>query len=86
MRLKEDKTNYRANSVIHKNTRNAKDELKERPRKAKKNTKKWCKGKVGVEHVPSEWRLMKRFGGLCGTTFREKVCMKCGKTLEWKNK
>lgn len=47
----------------------------------KKNTKKWCKGKEGVEHVPmgkTKW-----YGDRFGYSYNE--CEKCGKRLsyEW---
>jgi formylmethanofuran dehydrogenase subunit E len=46
MRIKKDKTNWDASNVLRKVT-----EPPERPSNhSRKNTKKWCKGKPGVEH------------------------------------
>lgn len=50
MRIKRDKTNWNATSIIKRDVRHSHDE----PRvslKSKKDTKRWCRGKVGVEHV-----------------------------------
>lgn len=49
------------------------EELPRGPRK-KKNTKKWCKGKVGIQHIwevglPYNWSV----------TIRAEVCTVCGK-------
>jgi hypothetical protein len=42
-----------------------------RPAPARKNTRRWCRGKVGVEHV-LEWRLW--FGEVY-----HQVCATCGR-------
>lgn len=51
MRLKEDKSNWNASSLIRKITPLPEtDEYRKR-----KNTRQWCKGKVGREH---EWDIV----------------------------
>ena len=49
------------------------------PHRAKKDTKRWCKGVVGREHKPV---LVKRD---LGSLFHveEKVCEVCNKRLSW---
>lgn len=47
MRLKEDKSNWKASNIIRK-TRLWLDEAKHIGRR--KNTRKWCRGKVGIAH------------------------------------
>lgn len=69
------------------------DQDPERRSKSKKNTKRWCKGKVGREHVPEirfneMWRSLDRkcgarvrfWGGGC---YHEEACSGCGKILRW---
>lgn len=67
--------------------------------KKKKNTKRWCKGKVGREHVPEITKSNYGYGMICkypswtirGSGERVKVyicwhqksCKVCGKVLEW---
>lgn len=76
MRLKEDKSSWKSGGVRAKDTRNARDDLKEAPKTKKKNTKQWCKGKIGVEHEPiikdGHWYNI------------ELRCKKCEKKLDWK--
>lgn len=53
MSKKKDEGSWRYSGIKRRDFRNAKDEPEvPRHRGAKKNTKKWCKGKTGVEHVP----------------------------------
>lgn len=66
-----------------------------RPQHSRKNTKRWCKGKEGVEHLPTV-ELDKNYGFLdrmgkprCGTDAdilwmnctHHVVCEKCGKIM-----
>lgn len=48
------------------------------PASTKKNTKKWCKGKVGREHKP-QCRSDPRYPA----SWRHLVCTECGKQLDW---
>lgn len=70
-----------------------------RPQRRRKNTRRWCRGKEGVEHV-TEVRLSKDATyraerGMPSTCYRaewydrrwwcshEEVCIKCGKIIRW---
>lgn len=46
----------------------------ELPRRPKKKTRKWCKGKIGVSHDP-EWFM--------GEWYNVKICKNCGKHLKY---
>ena len=88
MRIKKDKTNYRASGIIHRDNRHDKSvDGSSRPAAKKKNTKKWCKGREGRCHT-LEWKESKFSVG-----FRQRfpnvgvrmeiVCSRCHKILEW---
>ncbi len=50
----------------------------------KRNTKKWCKGKVGVEHKPEcmEYAEVKKTTHDFYKSWRILVCTVCGKELD----
>lgn len=54
MRLKEDNSSYKAESIKRRNFRQSPVDNVVIKRKSKKNTKKWCKGKLGREH---DWEI-----------------------------
>lgn len=75
---------WKKSAADRRDARNIKEDIASKPPSAKKDTKKWCKGKVGVEHEkkispmfdlgkqnyePSKKRLVM-------------YCSKCGKELE----
>jgi hypothetical protein len=76
MRLKEDKSSWAANGIIKRDFRNDPSQLNTgMRRKSKKDTKRWCKGHVGVEHVwenitPPNDRLAWR---------KMDICKNCGR-------
>ena len=55
--------------------------------RSKKNTRKWCKGKEGIEHKPI-WQEDKKRNWIA-SVYLQFVCQVCGKELdsyfEWKN-
>lgn len=53
-----------------------------RPSGSKKDTKKWCRGKVGTEHKPvaTTYNELKRT--TYGTGWQVLVCSACGKELD----
>jgi hypothetical protein len=67
-----------------------------RPQRGRKNTRRWCRGKVGVEHNPAvvippnvyrqecrsypHWRTGDPERWWCG---HKLVCLVCGKVLKW---
>jgi hypothetical protein len=68
------------------------------PHKSRKNTRRWCKGKVGREHSPVVQHQKERNGWrkawTCGPRkwgisagrwgcWHEEVCTTCGKVLRW---
>lgn len=74
MRLKEDSSNYNAESVKRKEFRHSPVSYEVVKRKSKKDTKRWCKGVIGVEH---EWEKITPRNVYKG--MRLNVCRKCGK-------
>ncbi len=99
MRLAEDNSNYRASSVERRDFRHSGDGPEEtagKP-KRKKDTKRWCRGKEGVEHIP-EIKKRQGYGGFRSCKMlnvsserypsiwscnHELVCANCGKIIEW---
>lgn len=72
MRLKEDSSNWKASNVLRKVT----EIPEEVPRRMKKkDTNKWCKGKVGVKH---KYELISesKFHRLTWSEYRCTVCRK----------
>lgn len=61
--------------------------------KAKKDTKRWCRGKVGVEHEPivrkraGYWHDKPCRGSVVSLDWlacnHEEACVNCGKILKW---
>lgn len=74
MRLKEESNNWRASGIKKRDARHTHDEPAVKP-KSKKNTNKWCKGKVGVLH-DIVWQDVKSF---LGYSWRSGSCLRCGK-------
>lgn len=74
MRLKEDASSWAANGIVRHDFRHDPNQPS-RPHKARKDTKRWCKGKVGVKH---SFVLIKRYKlhTLMWSTSR---CVNCGK-------
>lgn len=58
------------------------DDDKPIPHRSKKDRKKWCKGKPGIEHV---LKCMHYVGAYHEShpIWRELVCVKCGKRLDF---
>lgn len=80
MRLKEERSNWHASAVERKNfRRGAQTDRIRRPR-SKKDTKKWCKGKVGVLHNPQITGFKRVVFGWVSMIIEWK-CDACGK--EW---
>jgi hypothetical protein len=74
MRLKEDNTSWNASSILKRDFRHDHSENKMLFR-SHKNTKKWCRGKVGVEHVTA-WH---KHTWLFGEVMYVGKCKNCGK-------
>ena len=77
MRLKEDNRSWNAHNVIRKNIRHTKDPDDTMKHRSKKNTAKWCKGKVGKKHL-THWVH------IYSSTFDwyELICTVCNKVCD----
>lgn len=81
MRVRVDPTSYHASGVLRRDARAAKDELSERPVASAKNTKRWCRGRVGVEH---QGQCFRRETPIIPARYHyQLICTVCGKHLDW---
>ncbi|HUC87708.1 MAG TPA: hypothetical protein VMR95_00985 [Candidatus Binatia bacterium] len=76
MRLKEDKSSWRANAIVKRDFRHDHNDLLLSVR-SHKNTNKWCRGKVGITHSISWHRETGFFGG----RYKLGKCVNCGKHM-----
>ena len=87
MSKKKDESSWGYGGIKRRDFRNSHDEPEvPRHKGAKKNTKKWCKGKEGVEHVPVE--RIKTFTNSKGEVrvmYRYTECDKCSKRLSYRH-
>ncbi len=75
MRLKEDTSSWAASGVIKRDFRHDPSLVADKPHSSKKDTKRWCKGKVGVEH---EWEnIIPPNDSLAFRKFD--ICKNCGR-------
>ena len=77
MRLKEDKSSWNSSGVMRKDERNTKIEFKQMRHKSKKNKKRWCRGKPGVEH-DKVWVKKVRYNH----DFWTLLCKNCGREFD----
>ena len=80
MRIKKDKTNRHASSIITRDKRHDKsfDGLSTPAKKKKKNTKKWCKGIEGRNHKLI-YKECRTFSWRPNDPWMEIACENCGK-------
>jgi hypothetical protein len=73
-------SSWRAGSAFKRDVRATKDPALEnqKPSPSKKDTKKWCGGKVGREHKPA-WRM----SGKIYSSMAIFECEKCKKQMGW---
>lgn len=76
---------WKEGSVARRNERQAKPQVRARPQRAKKDTRRWCRGKEGVEHklVTMKFDLVAKFG-VKGGIFKDwllRFCTVCGKEV-----
>ena len=86
MRIKKDKSNYRASGIIHRDNRHDKSVDGSTGPVAKKNTKKWCRGNEGHFHK-LEWKESKQTRTIRGRypnvgIKMDIVCSQCYKVLK----
>lgn len=77
-------SDWKRAAAARRDARAAKDPEPARARTARgKNSKRWCRGKVGKEHTPKCMKCgdVKRWG-FSGLTWRVLVCTTCGRELE----
>ncbi len=77
MRIKKDHTGWRSSGLWKKYSLPSIDELTPRP-KSKKNTAKWCKGRVGLKH---DYKLdfPRNKSHFSRERYKLPICQKCGK-------
>jgi hypothetical protein len=70
-------SDWKAGAVKYRDARHTKGPDGHRPVAGKKDTKKWCRGKVGVKHELKcmPWSTL--------TTGRVLACVNCGKHLDY---
>lgn len=78
---------YKQISSERRDFRAAKDDLKEKTLHKTKNTKKWCKGKEGKEHILKCFSFNELKRGINSDNFRTEkwrilICTACGKELD----
>ena len=86
-RIKKDKSSYNAGGVLHRDNRHDKSFDGPTGQSKKKNTKKWCKGKVGrariLEWKESKWSVSFRSRHPNSGARMAIVCTWCEKILEY---
>lgn len=75
MRLKEDKSSWHSSAIIKRDFRHDSSQPVGASHRTKKDTKKWCRGKVGVEHdyeyqIPPNDSFIYKM---------QPICLNCGK-------
>ena len=79
-------SDWKEGAARRRDARNTKDPVNRAPGGSNRDTKRWCRGKVGVEHT-AECRVYvetKGLAGLMGSAlkrWRVLVCTTCGKEL-----
>lgn len=76
MRLSKDSTSWHAGGVIRRDERATKVDDQHRPVSGRKDTRKWCGGKVGREH---ELAVFERKWSFSTSAWHERCCTRCGK-------
>ena len=88
MRVSQDSDSWKAGGIVRRDFRSGKVDYPERELRGKskrKNTKRWCKGREGREHVPEIKRTWQRSGvfdkngkEILVVAYSEVVCSVCG--------
>jgi hypothetical protein len=78
---------YRESAIRRRDERQTKVPIIRRPSGSKKDTRKWCRGRIGVEHKPQcvshdEWEN-RQDGSDWSKDWRVLVCEECGKQLDY---
>lgn len=73
MRLKEDKKSWRVSAILKRDFKHDSSEPSRIRYRSKKDTKRWCRGKVGIEH---DYRIKEKKKFL-DWSWETHVCSKC---------
>ncbi len=76
MRIKEDSNSWRAGGILKRDFKHDHSEPIARFH-SNKNTRKWCRGKVGVKHEVI-WRVEQ---GVFGRVYKTGKCLHCGRVM-----
>ena len=76
MRIKENSDSWRASGILKRDFKNDHSDPIARFH-SRKNTLKWCRGKVGVKH-DVVWRIEK---GFFGHAYKTGKCLHCGRIM-----
>lgn len=79
MRLSKDKSSWRAGGIIRRDARNAKDMVEVAKTRNSKDTKRWCRGKKGVNHKLA-WARGRLYGS---TQWWDQRCELCHKKFDY---
>ena len=71
---------WKEGSAQRRDRRHTKDDITT-PHRSSKNTRKWCKGRVGVHHVTKEVVIFTGFMEIMGGVWCHEVCEVCGKNV-----
>lgn len=79
-------SDWKQGAAKRRDERNVRSPDRQRPPPSKKDTRRWCRGKVGVEHktVCKDYREVKGLGTAIpgfAKDWRLLVCTECGKEL-----
>lgn len=80
MRLKEDKSSWKSTGIIKRDNRHDHSDSFSKTKSKKKDTKRWCRGKVGVEHeLLRTFQYMYWRNGPKRMNYVKCNCVNCGK-------
>lgn len=75
-------SDYRQRSIKRRDERNTKVPVIRAPSGSKRNTKRWCRGKVGREHKPRCVDYSDLKNVTWGSKWKVLLCDECGKQLD----
>lgn len=75
---------WKQSEINRRDSRSAKDPEVVKPIAGKKDTKRWCRGKVGREHITEcrKGKELKCAPSYCREQWRILICKVCGKELD----
>lgn len=89
MRIKKDDSSWHASGIKTRDARHDRSSPEVAGHRAKKDCKRWCRGKVGREHE-GEWKSLNEVRGFwsgrnskLANTSQVFVCKRCGRHLDY---